>query len=265
MSDSKGKEDPHQGPKATEPSGRLLNLADFDRNHPQRLILEMRHYWQSIRGGRAVPARTDVEPHGIHRVLDYAFILERIAPGAARFRLAGRHLIDLMGMEVRGMPACSFVKPSSRGRFSDVLESVFRAPQIAEIGLDSPAEYARPPLRAHMLILPLRSDLGDITRALGCLISQGETGVSPRRFDLVSDSVSPIIEGGTTVRPSPSAAGFSENQSEFRPQRNRRDASPVAPAAQALPAQDEGERDEIPSGTPEQRRAAFRVISADRD
>lgn len=186
-------------------TAKLLRLADFERDTPARVINEMRAYWNSLRKGRAIPARSDVEPRGIHRALDYAFILERIAPGAARFRLAGRHLIDLMGMEVRGMPLCALLNSSSRGRLSDVLESVFRAPQLAELHLHSPAEYARPELTGRMLLLPLKSDLGDVTRVLGCLISEGDPGVAPRRFSLVGDQVMPIIEGGTTIEPSPSA------------------------------------------------------------
>lgn len=71
---------------------------------PARVVADLRAYWDELRQGRAVPTRADVQPAGIGDGLDYAFILERIAPGAARFRLAGRHLVDLMGMEVRGMP-----------------------------------------------------------------------------------------------------------------------------------------------------------------
>ncbi|MDB6177833.1 PAS domain-containing protein [Paracoccus sp. Z330] len=259
MSDTKGKDNSQSQMQPASAPGQLFRIADFDRNQPRRLMLEMREYWQSLRNGRAVPARSDVEPRGIHRVLDYAFILERIAPGAARFRLAGRHLIDLMGMEVRGMPACSFIKPTSRGRFSDVLESVFKAPQIAEMGLDAPGEYARPAMQARMMLLPLRSDLGDVTRALGCLISEGETGVAPRRFDLVEDEVSPIIDGGTTLRPSPSSFGMAEQQRDFRPAiRPDQGAAPDAPqTSKAAPKE--------PNATPEQRRASFRVISSDKD
>lgn len=247
----------------------LLRLADFDRTQPARLLIEMRQYWQSLRHGRDVPARADIEPRGIHRALDYAFILERVAPGAARFRLAGRHLIDLMGMEVRGMPICAFLNPRSRGRFSDVLESVFKAPQIAELRLQGNAEYARPQLTARMLLLPLRSDLGDVTRALGCLIAEGETGVAPRRFDLIEDQIMPIIDGGATLAPSPSAQGFAEERVPF----NRADRAPAGPRdgdASVPPVP----RSPIPQpppdpapapGSPEHRRAMFRLISTDGD
>ena len=224
--------------------GKLLRLADYEAARPDRVLGDLRAYWQSLRQGRAIPARADVEPRGIRRALDFAFILERIAPGAARFRLAGRHLIDLMGMEVRGMPVCSFLNTSSRGRLSDVLESVFRGPQIAEIRLDSPASYGRPGLDARMILLPLRSDLGDVTRALGCLIAEGEIGQGPRRFDLIEDREFPVIPGAKVLEPSASAAGFAEPPQPWR-------AAPVPEAPKPL-AED---------ASPDERRARFRVIS----
>lgn len=227
-------------------AGQILRLQDYETCRPDRVLREMRDYWDGIRRGRAIPARSDVDPRGIARTLDYAFILERIAPGAGRLRLAGRHLIDLMGMEVRGMPICAFLNTTSRGRFSDVLESVFKAPQIARLTLHGKADYARPALSAQMLLLPLRSDLGDVTRALGCLVAEGDTGIAPRRFDLIDDEVMPIIEGGKTVTPSPSTIGFAEGSAEFAPRPGRR----APPTVTTAP----------PPETPEERRAMFRVI-----
>lgn len=222
---------------------RVLRLSEFGARQPSRIVAEMRDYWWNLRRGRAIPSRADVEPAGLRATLDYAFILERVAPGAARFRLAGRHLIDLMGMEVRGMPLCSFLNAGGRGHLSDVLEAVFKAPQIAELDLLSPAGYARPELSGKMLILPLKSDLGDVTRALGCLATEGEIGSGPRRFDIVADKASPVIEGAKILTPSPSAQGFAEPAAPWRP-------------AAPKPAIPEAE-------TPEERRARFRVISND--
>lgn len=261
MSDRHGRDDrksPTQGPPV---SGQLLRLSDFDRNQPARILNELRAYWHDLRHGRSVPCRSDIDPRDIPRVLDHAFILERIAPGAARFRLAGSHLIDLMGMEVRGMPACAYVTPTSRGRFSDVLESVFKAPQIAEMRLQAPRDYARPPLEARMLLLPLRSDLGDVTRALGCLVAEGALGAPPRRFDLVGDEVMPIIEGGVTLAPSPSMIGFAEDDAPFEVRRTgRKGVRKTRHAGKAAP---DDPAPHSPSDTPEGRRARFRIISSD--
>ncbi len=212
---------------------------------PARIIGDLRSYWESLRNGRAVPDRADVEPKGIRRALDYAFILERIAPGAARFRLAGRHLVDLMGMEVRGMPVCSLLNPASRGRLSDVLETVFKGPQIAEVTLRSEAGYGRPQLTGRMLFLPLKSDLGDVTRALGCLVTEGQVGRAPRRFDLTRDAVFPVIEGAQPLSPNP--GGFADDPAPWRP--------PVLARPVLRPVRG--------TDTPEERRARFRVVTED--
>lgn len=225
----------------------VVQLAGIVPASPDRIIAGMRAYWESLRQGRAIPNRSDVEPQGIRAALDYAFILERIAPGAARFRLAGRHLVDLMGMEVRGMPVCSLLNPDSRGRLSDVLETVFKGPQIAEIAMHSRAAYGRPALNGRLLLLPLKSDLGDITRALGCLVGEGEIGRGPRRFDILRDAVFPVIEGAAPISPRP--GGFAEDPPAWRPPVLARPVlKPVAKDA-----------------SPEERRARFRVISAEGD
>lgn len=229
----------------------LVRLSDFDPRHPGRILAELRGYWDGLRRGRALPTRAEIEPRGLRNALGNAFILERIAPGAARFRLAGRHLIDLMGMEVRGMPLCSFFNPPSRGHLSDVLETVFAGPQIAELTLLSEGAYARPPLAARMLLLPLRSDLGDVTRALGAVVSESEIGRPPRRFDLKGEVLTALIDGARTLAPSPTAAGFAEPPSPPW-------AAPEAFTA-AAPPPPAGPPQQGPN-TPADRRARFKVI-----
>ncbi|MCZ0962215.1 PAS domain-containing protein [Paracoccus benzoatiresistens] len=238
---SECQDDKGSNPPLADRTGRIVHLADFNPMQPARILNDVHAYWNSLRRGRAVPARSDIQPQGIRRALDHAFILERIAPGTARFRLAGQHLIDLMGMEVRGMAFCSLANSSSRGRLSDVLESVFRAPQLAQMTLHAKADYARPELSARMLLLPLTSDLGDVTRALGCIIAEGQIGVAPRRFDLTHDEVMPILEGGKTVAPSPSGLDG-----------GRRGLKPLPLTA--------GERPAKRADSPESRRASFRVV-----
>lgn len=255
MPDREEESDAERAAALPDSSNRVVRMQDYEICRPDRALREMREYWDMLRKGRAIPARADVDPRAISRILDHAFILERIAPGAGRLRLAGRHLIDLMGMEVRGMPICAFLNTSSRGRFSDVLESVFKAPQIAHLTLEAGAGYARPHLKAQMLLLPLRSDLGDVTRALGCLVADGDPGVAPRRFDLLADQVMPIIDGGTTIAPTASAMGFAEGNAEFKP----RAEDPAKPRL----ATDDADKGYPRAETPQERRALFRVIQPD--
>lgn len=180
-------------------------------------VAEMRAYWEALRNGRKVPLRSEMDPRGIERSLEYAFMLERIAPQMARFRLAGMHLNDLMGMEVRGMPATAFFSTAARQMMAEVLEQVFAGPVIAEIDLISERAIGRPSLGGTMLLLPMQSDLGDISRALGCLVTEGTIGRGPRRFEISGTRLTPIHENRPTSRaPFEDARGFAEPAAEFK-------------------------------------------------
>ncbi len=143
-------------------------------------------YWDALRAGREMPKRAEIDPRGIESALEFAFILERVAPGVARMRIAGTHLHDIMGMEARGMPLTAFFEHDFRLRVAGLLEEVFQTPGTADIVMQSSGSLGQPALEARMVLLPLKSDLGDVSRILGCIVSQGELGAVPRRFDLVS-------------------------------------------------------------------------------
>jgi hypothetical protein len=159
-----------------------LPVRRSDSNFPAISLVEA--YWHGVRNNRAVPLRTDIEPRGLSKALEYAFILERIAPGVARFRLAGAHLTDLMGMEVRGMPLSAMFLPETRTRLREVLESVFADPCLVTMSLSAEKGIGRDELEAQILLTPLKSDLGDVDRILGCFQSNSDIGRQPRRFSI---------------------------------------------------------------------------------
>lgn len=163
-------------------------------------------YWSSMRKGHDVPRRTDIDPRGIEALLENAFIAEKIAPGLARLRIAGTHLSDLMGMEVRGMPISAMIAPEQRDQLSELIVEVFDRPAIVKLGLESPAGVGRQSLKGTLLLLPLRSDLGDTSRALGCFLTEGMIGRSPRRFNITSHSVEPVSARPRISLPQPTDA-----------------------------------------------------------
>lgn len=164
-------------------------------------IAQVEAYWEALRGSRLMPNRAEIDPRGIEQALEYSFIVERIAPGIARLRIAGSHLSDLMGMEVRGMPLTSFITPGSRRQVSDILEEVFETPATCTLDLVSEKGPGMPALEARILLMPLKSDLGDVSRILGALVSVGETGRSPRRFDVARTALRPIVAGVAAPQP----------------------------------------------------------------
>ncbi len=221
----------------------VLSMTQHISNTGFAPLAQVEAYWEALRGSRLMPNRAEIDPRGIEQALEYSFIVERIAPGIARLRIAGSHLSDLMGMEVRGMPLTSFITPGSRRQISDILEEVFETPATCSLQLHSAKGAGLPPLDARMILMPLKSDLGDVSRILGALVSVGEMGRSPRRFDVTQSALRPIVSGteapvikrsqpavepGKKPTLSPEAqklqAGFNEQSVPFRSETPRKDA-----------------------------------------
>jgi hypothetical protein len=145
-------------------------------------------YWNSIRKGRLVPQRFEIDPHGLTGVLAHAFILERVSGGLARFRIAGSQLTELAGVELRGMPLSSLFTGDANDELSDAVSATFDDPALVRLKVCSPTGFGKPALNGHIVLLPLRSDLGDITRVLGGFEGQGELGHTPRKLSIENQS-----------------------------------------------------------------------------
>lgn len=172
--------------------GPVISMTERQLRSKFAPLNQIEGYWNSLRGNRMMPLRSEIDPRGLKGALEYCFVLERIAPGLARLRVAGSHLGDLMGMEVRGMPISSFLSSNSRKEFGEALEEVFERPCTATIELVAETSFGRPDLRARIILLPVRSDLGDASRILGGLITDGNIGRVPRRFTVESINLQTI-------------------------------------------------------------------------
>ncbi len=204
--------------------GKIIAMDRFDSGRSLSPIRQAEAYWTALLGEEGVPRRSQIDPRGLENILEYTFILERIAPGLARFRLAGSHLSKIAGMEVRGMPLTAFFDPSARDQVTEDLERVFSDPAIGELDLVSKGKLGRTRLQARMILLPLKSDLGDVSRILGVMVSDGAIGATPRRFTIAESQLRPLV--ALRRQPAPTApqdAGFAEEQTPFkRPDRHLR-------------------------------------------
>ncbi len=176
------------------------------RRHPA--LVQVEGYWEALKGGRLVPDRAEVDPRGLAGALEHAFIVERIAPGLARFRVAGMHLSDLMGLEVRGMPISATFTPDGRPELSRALEAAFNEPARIRMFLKGEDGIGRPALLGEMALLPLRADAGEVSRALGCLVMEGRIGRQPRRLSVTGvehKSLTGYADGGAMPQPRPAS------------------------------------------------------------
>ncbi len=194
-------------------TGKVVAMDRFRSGASLSPIRQTEAYWSALREGTDIPFRSQIDPRGLEQVLEYAFILERVAPGIGRFRLAGQHLCQLAGMEVRGMPITSFFTTDGREGMAATLEYVFDTPAVAELSLMGERQSLRGTCEARMILLPLKSDLGDCSRILGVLVADGDFGRTPRRFDIADTQIRDLAAGQAAPTPAAEAArGFAEAQ-----------------------------------------------------
>ncbi len=193
----------------------VVSMMDFNPDHSFAAVSQVEAYWDALRGDQLLPKRSEIDPRGIESALEYAFILERISPGVARLRIAGSHLGDVMGMEVRGMPITAFISTPSRRRFCDMMEELFETPATATVLLKSETGQ----VAGRMILLPLKSDMGDVSRMLGCLVTKGDISDSPCRFDIEHIRIRPVRDRARHPVPTSSApaaqTGFAEPVTPF--------------------------------------------------
>ena len=151
-------------------------------DHPVLSTLE--DYWRSLRDADTIPARTSLDPAQIEQILPYTFILQRVAYGTARFRVAGQRIQDLLRLDPRGMPFTTLFREDVQDDVRMLAEGAFTDPAIVGLPLYAPAQLIRPCAEATMLLLPLNDRTGETTRLLGALVCDGNPSTKPRRFEI---------------------------------------------------------------------------------
>ena len=125
-----------------------------------------------------------LDPKLLDAALPHAFVLRRVGPGTARFRVAGQRLHSLLRMDPRGMPFSAFFSDKSRETAMEMLEAAFTLPAIVAIPLTAPRGFGRKPIRATALLLPMRDSDGEMTRMLGAIVTSGDVPKRINQFDV---------------------------------------------------------------------------------
>ena len=165
----------------------------------EEILRKVEAHWRSLRNGNDVPHRVDLTPGAVADGLSHCFMLGRVTPSVARFRVAGQAIHALLKMEPRGMPLSALFTPAGRQMLAPIIHDVCETPEISEVPLVAPRGMGRAPLRARLLLLPMRHDVEGINRILGALVVDGRPGRKALRFEfdqegtVRSESTQPII------------------------------------------------------------------------
>ena len=197
------------------PGDRIVELSDHRGVAEHAAVFQVEDYWEQVRGGRLVPQRIEIDPKGLEGCLAKVFLIERISSGLARFRIAGSHMTELMGLEVRGMPMSSVFAPTSREKLADAIQSLFDDPAVVQMTLAGETGFGRPAIDGMMRLFPLRSDLGEISRALGVVSMSGRLGRAPRRLEITGQKRRGLV--GYAGDDAASLRGFRETGVGYTP------------------------------------------------
>lgn len=194
----------------------------------------LRNHWDSVREGKLPPFRSEISPRSLPDVLDTLFILEQLAPNDLRVRIAGLTICEMMGMEVRGQTPMTFFEKHARDRFDAVVENVLTRPTIARLALSTTDKLGNAG-NVEMILLPLRSDFGDVNRIIGCVTVPKHGYSAPIRYRINAIDLEPISRRKHNV------LGFAEEPAEFEVE--------SAPTLRSINGNDHAER-EKPRGKP---------------
>jgi hypothetical protein len=178
------------------------------------MLSSLKSYWDRLRAGRVAPFRAEIDPRQFESALENTFIVEKLAPETMRMRLAGTRICEMMGMEVRGMEPTSLIDVRDRVRFERLLNVVMNEPAVVELKLAAPNRAGV--YRATMLLMPLRSDFGDINRVIGCTSGEGDLFAAPLAFSIEDVAVTPV-EPSQSVDARTAMPGFADAQADFAP------------------------------------------------
>lgn len=123
-------------------------------------------YWMKLRGARRVPARAEIDPRAIKRLLPDLFILDRSSRNQYPFRLAGTRICWLYGKELRETNFLSLWRGSSERQARETLEQCLRTASPATMYVIGETLDHRT-LRAEIMFLPIADSRGNVTRLLG--------------------------------------------------------------------------------------------------
>ncbi len=123
-------------------------------------------YWDTLRGARPAPERSEVEPSQIRGILGDTFILEAVNSATYRYRLAGTRLCALHCRELKGRNLLRGWRDDDHEAVATLLAAVSEDAAAAILGVTGHTEREHT-IAMEMLFLPLHVAGEGCSRILG--------------------------------------------------------------------------------------------------
>lgn len=166
-----------------------------------------------------MPMREDIHPSGFLEALEHLIMVEHDRDGPARIRVGGVRLNELMGAEVRGMPARALFRDEDKARVEGIITRVLAEPAMADLNVIvvAPGGHTR---RGVVTLRPLRTRDNMVSRIIGTVAIDGDDVLDPRtKLTILSADVRALRQMKPQLVTS-TAHTFAERQTPFTPKPN---------------------------------------------
>jgi hypothetical protein len=133
-------------------------------------IFELFSYWNRLRGERAAPKRSEIEPMDIRLYLADTFILENHPRDAASFRLAGTRVCAIFGRELKNISFYSLFCAEDLKILKCLLLSCFNEKTASILSFEGTSR-SKVSLDFECVLLPLDND-SNSERLFGAIIAK---------------------------------------------------------------------------------------------
>jgi len=126
-------------------------------------------YWDSLRGARPAPNRSEIDPGEIRGLLGDTFILETNGPSDVRYRLAGTRLCSAHCRELKGRNFLRGWDTKDREALESLIAAITEDGAAAVVGINGHTEREQE-LQMEMLLVPLNVPGEGRIRILGSAV-----------------------------------------------------------------------------------------------
>jgi hypothetical protein len=127
---------------------------------------EVFNYWNTRRGSRLAPERSEIDPAALRRVLADTLMLGFDPPSGHPFRIAGTRVCALFGRELKGSAFTALWTTEAGASVRDLLATVVDETVGVVAGASA---MSRAGTQLELLLLPLAQKGATSTRLLGAL------------------------------------------------------------------------------------------------
>jgi len=150
----------------------------------QDILIAVEQDWRRMNGHTIDHALLVENGVSMDEALPHTFIIQRYSLGAARVRVAGQKLHEMVQADPRGLSfGCFFTDPTHE-TIMELVEAAIILPAIVRIPLTAPRTFGLKPVRAEAVLLPMRDAKGDVNRIIGAIVSEQPLPSRPIKWDL---------------------------------------------------------------------------------